>query len=109
MARFPRHAGKGRPAMCSPRWPTGPVLHEADRMYLQVKRDNIPALRLYERMSFSEMFGYHRRVSLRSCLPCRWRRTRAPDRPASLLERRDAGTAENRRSPAEMPRDEESG
>ena len=34
-------------------------LHEADRMYLQVKRDNIPALRLYERMSFSEMFGYH--------------------------------------------------
>jgi ribosomal protein S18 acetylase RimI-like enzyme len=38
-------------------------LHEADRMYLQVKRDNIPALRLYERMSFSEMFGYHYRTA----------------------------------------------
>jgi ribosomal protein S18 acetylase RimI-like enzyme len=37
--------------------------HEADRMYLQVERDNIPALRLYERMGFSEICGYHYRAA----------------------------------------------
>jgi N-acetylglutamate synthase len=33
--------------------------HAAGRMYLQVERDNIPALRLYERTGFSEICGYH--------------------------------------------------
>jgi ribosomal protein S18 acetylase RimI-like enzyme len=37
--------------------------YEADRMYLQVERDNIPALRLYERMGFSEICGYHYRAA----------------------------------------------
>jgi len=37
--------------------------HAADRMYLQVERDNIPALRLYERMGFSEVCGYHYRTA----------------------------------------------
>jgi GNAT superfamily N-acetyltransferase len=37
--------------------------HEADRMYLQVERDNIPARRLYERTGFSEMYGYHYRAA----------------------------------------------
>lgn len=34
---------------------------EAGHMYLQVERDNIPALRLYERAGFSEICGYHYR------------------------------------------------
>jgi N-acetylglutamate synthase len=37
--------------------------HEAGRMYLQVERDNIPALRLYERTGFSEICGYHYRTA----------------------------------------------
>jgi ribosomal protein S18 acetylase RimI-like enzyme len=36
--------------------------HEADRMYLQVECDNIPALRLYERAGFDEVCGYHYRT-----------------------------------------------
>jgi GNAT superfamily N-acetyltransferase len=36
---------------------------EADHMYLQVERDNIPALRLYERMGFGEACGYHYRTA----------------------------------------------
>jgi N-acetylglutamate synthase len=35
----------------------------ADRMYLQVERDNMPALRLYERTGFSEVSGYHYRAA----------------------------------------------
>jgi GNAT superfamily N-acetyltransferase len=37
--------------------------HGAGRMYLQVERDNIPALRLYERTGFSEICGYHYRTA----------------------------------------------
>jgi GNAT superfamily N-acetyltransferase len=37
--------------------------HAAGRMYLQVERDNIPALRLYERTGFSEICGYHYRTA----------------------------------------------
>jgi ribosomal protein S18 acetylase RimI-like enzyme len=36
--------------------------HAVGRMYLQVERDNIPALRLYERTGFSELCGYHYRT-----------------------------------------------
>lgn len=36
---------------------------EADRMYLQVERDNTPALRLYELMGFRELCGYHYRTA----------------------------------------------
>jgi N-acetylglutamate synthase len=32
-------------------------------MYLQVERSNIPALRLYERTGFREMFDYHYRIA----------------------------------------------
>lgn len=35
----------------------------ADRMYLQVEHDNTAALRLYERMGFRELCGYHYRVA----------------------------------------------
>jgi len=37
--------------------------HEADGMYLQVERDNLPALRLYKRTGFSEICGYHYRTA----------------------------------------------
>jgi ribosomal protein S18 acetylase RimI-like enzyme len=33
-----------------------------DRLYLQVERDNAPALALYRRASFQELYGYHYRV-----------------------------------------------
>jgi hypothetical protein len=36
--------------------------HQADRMYLQVERDNIPALLPYERTGFSEICAYHYRT-----------------------------------------------
>lgn len=35
----------------------------ADRMYLQVDPDNVPAVRLYERAGFAELCGYHYRTS----------------------------------------------
>ncbi|GAA4888124.1 GNAT family N-acetyltransferase [Streptomonospora salina] len=35
----------------------------ADRMYLQVERDNAAALRLYERAGFAEVCGYHYRTA----------------------------------------------
>jgi N-acetylglutamate synthase len=38
-------------------------VHDADRMYLQVERDNVPALRLYERAGFSELCSYHYRTA----------------------------------------------
>jgi len=34
-----------------------------DSMYLQVERDNIPALRLYEGTGFREMCGFHYRTA----------------------------------------------
>jgi N-acetylglutamate synthase len=40
--------------------------NRADRMYLQVERDNIPALRLYERTGFTEACGYHYRAAERT-------------------------------------------
>lgn len=38
------------------------VAEGVDRMYLQVERDNAPALALYARASFREAYGYHYRV-----------------------------------------------
>jgi ribosomal protein S18 acetylase RimI-like enzyme len=37
--------------------------HEADRMYLQVECDNIPAFRLYDRAGFGEVCRYHYRIA----------------------------------------------
>ncbi|MFC3995706.1 GNAT family N-acetyltransferase [Nocardiopsis sediminis] len=36
---------------------------DADRMYLQVERDNCPAVRLYERTGFGEICTYHYRTA----------------------------------------------
>ncbi|MFC7642116.1 GNAT family N-acetyltransferase [Streptosporangium lutulentum] len=62
MATLPGARGRGTAAACSPRWSAGRA-HEADRMYLQVEHDNLPALRLYERTGFSEVCGYHYRTA----------------------------------------------
>jgi ribosomal protein S18 acetylase RimI-like enzyme len=34
----------------------------AERVYLQVERDNVPALEMYRRAGFTERYGYHYRV-----------------------------------------------
>ncbi|MBF9128214.1 GNAT family N-acetyltransferase [Plantactinospora sp. S1510] len=61
MATLPEVRGKGtaRSLLAAlARWAAG---HRADRMYLQVERTNVAALRLYERTGFSEVCGYHYR------------------------------------------------
>ena len=63
MATLPRARGRGtaRSVLAAlADWAGG---HAAGRMYLQVERDNMPALRLYERTGFSEECGYHYRAS----------------------------------------------
>lgn len=63
MATLPEARGKGaaRDVLAALADWTG--AHEADRMYLQVECDNSPALRLYERMGFSEVGVYHYRTA----------------------------------------------
>ena len=38
--------------------------HRAGHMYLQVEQDNVPALRLYERMGFGALCAYHYRAAV---------------------------------------------
>jgi ribosomal protein S18 acetylase RimI-like enzyme len=63
MATLPqaRSRGAGRDVLATLAGWAG--AHEADSMYLQVERDNIPALRLYERTGFREMCGFHYRTA----------------------------------------------
>jgi GNAT superfamily N-acetyltransferase len=63
MATLPRARGKGAARSVLAALADWAGAHEADRMYLQVERDNIPALRLYERTGFSEICGYHYRTA----------------------------------------------
>jgi GNAT superfamily N-acetyltransferase len=63
MATLPGVRGRGAarnvlPALAD--WAGG---HAVGRMYLQVERDNMPALRLYERTGFIEVCGYHYRAA----------------------------------------------
>jgi ribosomal protein S18 acetylase RimI-like enzyme len=63
MATLPHARGKhaGRSVLAAlAEWAAA---HDAERMYLQVKRDNIPALRLYEGAGFAEVCGYHYRTA----------------------------------------------
>lgn len=62
MATLPEARGKGAARDVLAALADWAGAHEADRMYLQVERDNVPALRLYERMGFSEICGYHYRT-----------------------------------------------
>ena len=63
MATLPQARGKGAARNVLAALADWAGAHEADRMYLQVERDNIPALRLYERTGFSEICGYHYRTA----------------------------------------------
>ncbi|MFC6016090.1 GNAT family N-acetyltransferase [Plantactinospora solaniradicis] len=63
MATLPEARGRGaaRSLLAAlAKWAGG---HRADRMYLQVERGNVPAVRLYERTGFSEVRGYHYRTA----------------------------------------------
>jgi N-acetylglutamate synthase len=63
MATLPRARGRGaaRDVLAAPAgWAGAP---DADSMYLQVERHNIPALQLYERTGFREMCGFHYRTA----------------------------------------------
>ncbi|WP_370017424.1 GNAT family N-acetyltransferase [Planotetraspora sp. GP83] len=66
MATLPKARGKGAARGVLAALASWARAHEADRMYLQVERDNIPALRLYERMGFTELCGYHYRTAASS-------------------------------------------
>lgn len=63
MATLPRARGQGAARTVLAALAGWAGAHHADRMYLQVERDNIPALRLYERTGFSEVCGYHYRTA----------------------------------------------
>jgi GNAT superfamily N-acetyltransferase len=63
MATLPEARGKGAAREVLAALAGWAGANEADRMYLQVERDNIPALRLYERTGFSEICGYHYRTT----------------------------------------------
>jgi GNAT superfamily N-acetyltransferase len=66
MATLPRARGKGAARAVLgglARWALG---HRAYRMYLQVERDNVAALRLYEQADFTELCGYHYRARSRA-------------------------------------------
>lgn len=63
MATLPEARGKGAARHVLAALADWAVAHQADCMYLQVERDSLPALQLYERTGFSEICGYHYRTA----------------------------------------------
>jgi N-acetylglutamate synthase len=63
MATLPRARGRGAARSVLAALSGWADARQAGSMYLQVERDNIPALRLYERTGFSEICGYHYRTA----------------------------------------------
>jgi N-acetylglutamate synthase len=63
MAALPEARGKGAARTVLAALALWAGAHEADHLYLQVERDNIPALRLYERAGFGGICDYHYRIS----------------------------------------------
>ncbi|MBG0816806.1 GNAT family N-acetyltransferase [Planomonospora sp. ID82291] len=63
MATLPEARGRGAARQVLAALADWAGAHGADRMYLQVERDNAPALRLYDRTGFSELCGYHYRAA----------------------------------------------
>ena len=63
MATLPRARGQGagRAALAAVAEWAG--AHDADRLYLQVERENVPACRLYDEAGFAEACGYHYRTA----------------------------------------------
>jgi ribosomal protein S18 acetylase RimI-like enzyme len=62
MATLPKARGHGAARAVLTTLAGFALSHGAERMYLQVERDNLPALRLYERTGFTEVCGYHYRT-----------------------------------------------
>ncbi|AWN26159.1 GNAT family N-acetyltransferase [Streptomyces sp. NEAU-S7GS2] len=63
MATLPAARGKGAARAVLAALAGWAGAHAADHMYLQVERDNAPALRLYGRAGFRERCGYHYRTA----------------------------------------------
>jgi ribosomal protein S18 acetylase RimI-like enzyme len=63
MAMLPQARGKGAARTVLVALADWAGAHEADRMYLQVECDNIPAFRLYSRAGFGEVCDYHYRTA----------------------------------------------
>jgi GNAT superfamily N-acetyltransferase len=63
MATLPQARGRGAARAVLAALAGWAGTHRADRMYLQVERDNMPALRLYGRMGFHAVSGYHYRAA----------------------------------------------
>ncbi|MGH3389161.1 MAG: GNAT family N-acetyltransferase [Actinomadura sp.] len=63
MATLPEARGKGAARHVLAALAGWAGAHGADRMYLQVELDNVPALRLYDRMGFREICRYHYRAA----------------------------------------------
>jgi N-acetylglutamate synthase len=63
MATLPWARGKGAARAVLAALAGWAGAHGAGRMYLQVERDNIAALRLYERAGFRELCVYHYRIA----------------------------------------------
>jgi GNAT superfamily N-acetyltransferase len=63
MATLPEARGKGAARNVLAALADWAGTRDADRMYLQVESDNIPARQLYDRTGFSEICGYHYRIA----------------------------------------------
>ncbi|GAB3946430.1 hypothetical protein GCM10027614_39960 [Micromonospora vulcania] len=61
MATTPRARGRGAARSVLASFAEWAGAHRADHLYLQVERENLPALRLYRRAGFGEVAGYHYR------------------------------------------------
>lgn len=62
MATLPQARGRGAARAVLAALAEWARSHRADHLYLQMERDNAPALRLYERAGFRELCGYHYRT-----------------------------------------------
>lgn len=64
MATLPEARGRGAARAVLAALAGWAGAHRADRMYLQVEHDNVPALRLYERTGFGTVCAYHYRTAV---------------------------------------------
>ncbi|MEU8299981.1 GNAT family N-acetyltransferase [Micromonospora sp. NPDC048909] len=63
MATLPRARGEGAADRVLAALADWAAAQHVDEMYLQVERDNAPAMRLYGRRGFRELRGYHYRIA----------------------------------------------
>lgn len=63
MATLPQARGRGAARTVLAALADWASANEADRMYLQVECDDLPAFRLYDRAGFGEVCDYHYRTT----------------------------------------------